>query len=420
MSEIPTAIKAEHLGKKYIIKHTIKANTPTAGKRYRFINSCLKHLRQQSKEDFWALKDLSFEIKQGERVGIIGKNGAGKSTLLKLLSRITEPTQGRIELLGKISAMLEVGTGFNPELTGRENVYLNGAILGMSKTEIDNKFDQIVEFSEIGKFIDTPVKRYSSGMYVRLAFSVASHLDPDILIIDEVLAVGDQKFRQKCLDRMNEIARGNKTILCVSHQMNVIRELCDRVIVIQNGELIYDGDVEGGIRIYSDDEIKRNTDFFELREKERPAIASGGVHMNSFEILNTDERLLGLSEQLKFRLHWTSNTAVENVKFRIIIRSGDDIAVGMALSGKLCDAKNGESYNNGFSLDTSCLFPDEYRASLSLYISDSTGRSLTLDHLTGAVLFEKVKPKNFDNSVVYDNRYWGHVRLPDLEIVGPA
>ena len=194
LAEKPTVIKTEHVGKKFIIRH--KPEKKPAGR-----NAALPLFKK--KEDFWALKDIGFEVRQGERVGIIGKNGAGKSTLLKLLCRITEPTEGRIELLGKVSAMLEVGTGFNQELTGRENVYLNGAILGMSKAEIDAKFDSIVEFSEIGQFLDTPVKRYSSGMYVRLAFAVASHLEPDILVVDEVLAVGDQRFRQKCIDKMN-------------------------------------------------------------------------------------------------------------------------------------------------------------------------------------------------------------------------
>ncbi len=180
----------------------------------------------RSVEEFWALKDVSFEVKQGEVVGIIGRNGAGKSTLLKILSRITEPTEGRVRIKGRVASLLEVGTGFHPELTGRENIFLNGAILGMSKAEIRAKFDEIVAFSEIEKFLDTPVKRYSSGMYVRLAFAVAAHLEPEILIVDEVLAVGDAQFQKKCLGKMGDVARGGRTILFVSHNMGAVASLC--------------------------------------------------------------------------------------------------------------------------------------------------------------------------------------------------
>ena len=191
---------------------------------------------------FWALKDINFEVKKGEVLGIIGKNGAGKSTLLKILSRITEPTGGRIEIYGRIASLLEVGTGFNPELSGRENVYLNGTILGMTKKEIDLKFDEIIDFSGVEKFIDTPVKRYSSGMKVRLAFAVAAHLDPEILIIDEVLAVGDAEFQKKCLGKMHDVAENEgRTVLFVSHNMSAVQTLCSRSVVLENGCLIFLG-----------------------------------------------------------------------------------------------------------------------------------------------------------------------------------
>ena len=188
-------------------------------------------------EEFWALKDVSFEVKSGERVGIIGRNGAGKSTLLKILSRITEPTKGRIKIAGRVASLLEVGTGFHPELTGRENIFLNGAILGMTRREIQKKFEAIVAFADVEKFLDTPVKRYSSGMYVRLAFAVAAHLEPDILVVDEVLAVGDFKFQKKCLGKMEEIGRSGITILFVSHNMAMISSLCEKAIQLDNGEL---------------------------------------------------------------------------------------------------------------------------------------------------------------------------------------
>jgi lipopolysaccharide transport system ATP-binding protein len=201
--------------------------------------------------NFWALKDVSFDVNRGEVIGIIGRNGAGKSTLLKILSRITEPTEGRARLRGRVASLLEVGTGFHPELTGRENVYLNGAILGMHKAEIDRKFDEIVAFAETEKFLDTPVKRYSSGMYVRLAFAVAAHLEPEILIVDEVLAVGDQEFQKKCMGRLQQVAQGDgRTVLFVSHNMGAVRNLCDRAVYLRNGSVVEIGEAENVVDSY--------------------------------------------------------------------------------------------------------------------------------------------------------------------------
>ena len=200
---------------------------------------------KKSKEEFWALKDVSFEINQGDRVGIIGRNGAGKSTLLKILSRITEPTSGRIRIKGRVASLLEVGTGFHPELTGRENIFLNGAILGMNRMEIRKKFDEIVAFAEIEKFLDTPVKRYSSGMYVRLAFAVAAHMEPEILVVDEVLAVGDAQFQKKCLGKMEQVSTNEgRTVLFVSHNMGVVAQLCQTGIRISNGQIKMPEDIK--------------------------------------------------------------------------------------------------------------------------------------------------------------------------------
>ena len=206
--------------------------------------------KPNSSDRFWALKDVSFEIPRGSVVGVIGRNGAGKSTLLKILSRITEPTEGYAEVRGRVSSLLEVGTGFHQELTGRENVYLNGAILGMKKAEIERKFDEIVAFAEVEKFIDTPVKHYSSGMYVRLAFAVAAHLEPEILIVDEVLAVGDQRFQEKCLNRMGEVSKLGRTIIFVSHSMPSIQRLCERVIVLENGAVSMDASAQTAVSEY--------------------------------------------------------------------------------------------------------------------------------------------------------------------------
>jgi lipopolysaccharide transport system ATP-binding protein len=232
-----TVIRVENLSKQYRIGARVDRH---ATLRDQLAGTLIAPFRrrhdQSSHATIWALKEVSFEIKRGEAVGIIGRNGAGKSTLLKILSRITEPTEGRIRLRGRVGSLLEVGTGFHPELTGRENIYLNGAILGMHRTEIARKFDEIVDFAEIDKFIDTPVKRYSSGMYIRLAFAVAAHLEPDILLVDEVLAVGDVQFQKKCLGKMGEVAKGGQTILFVSHNMNAIQALCERTVWLEGGQ----------------------------------------------------------------------------------------------------------------------------------------------------------------------------------------
>ncbi len=242
-----TVIRVENLSKKYIIGHQqegryrYKALRDVLADGIKSIGSRILNPKQNipdpTREEFWALKDVSFEIKQGDRVGIIGRNGAGKSTLLKVLSRITEPTNGRVSIKGRVASLLEVGTGFHPELTGRENIYLNGAILGMGKEEIKRKFDEIIDFAEVEKFLDTPVKRYSSGMYVRLAFAVAAHLEPEILVVDEVLAVGDAKFQKKCLGKMSNVAQEGRTVLFVSHNMVAIKSLCPSIIWLQNGQI---------------------------------------------------------------------------------------------------------------------------------------------------------------------------------------
>ncbi|RME47458.1 MAG: ABC transporter ATP-binding protein, partial [Chloroflexi bacterium] len=253
MSDI--AIRVEHLSKRYRIGQlhrphdTLRDSIADFGLRIadwlsRRANPKSKIQNSKSDDTIWALRDVSFEVKRGEVVGIIGRNGAGKSTLLKILSRITEPTSGRAEIHGRVGSLLEVGTGFHPELTGRENIYLNGAILGMRKREIDRKFDEIVAFAEIEKFIDTPVKRYSSGMYVRLAFAVAAHLEPEILLVDEVLAVGDAAFQKKCLGKMGDVAKEGRTVLFVSHNMAAITSLCQRAIWLEEGKIKEDGSAE--------------------------------------------------------------------------------------------------------------------------------------------------------------------------------
>jgi lipopolysaccharide transport system ATP-binding protein len=246
----PSAISVEDLSKRYSIGHHRNGSDGLRHIAEDAFRSPLRWLRnlQQSRKDsrevFWALKNVSLEIQQGDTVGIMGRNGAGKSTLLKILSRITDPTSGRIRIRGRVASLLEVGTGFHQELTGRENIYLNGAILGMRKSEIRQKFDEIVAFSEIERFLDTPVKRYSSGMYVRLAFAVAAHLEPEILIVDEVLAVGDAAFQKKCIGKMGEVSQNGRTVLFVSHNMSAIRSLCNNAVLLSKGTVEQVGTVE--------------------------------------------------------------------------------------------------------------------------------------------------------------------------------
>lgn len=282
-------ITVKNVSKSYNISHEMKANAGTVTFRDAIINTLKKpkelltgHIMK--KEKFWALKGIDFEINKGEVVGIIGKNGSGKSTLLKIMSRITEPTTGEIVMNGRVASLLEVGTGFHPELTGRENVYFNGSILGMKKKEIDAKFDEIVAFSEVEKFLDTPVKFYSSGMYVRLAFAVAAHLDPDILIIDEVLAVGDAAFQKKCLGKMKQSAAEGRTVLFVSHSMQAVQSLCSKAILLEKGKILEMGSTEKVYRKYLGAKKKGKTTFTNFR-----AVDEGRkkVSINQIKLLNS-------------------------------------------------------------------------------------------------------------------------------------
>lgn len=269
-------IRVENLGKKYLLRHegreSYTALRDVMADRFRALGKRLFSSHSSpltphpSQEEFWALKDVSFEIKQGERVGIIGRNGAGKSTLLKILSRIVEPTEGRVSIKGRVASLLEVGTGFHPELTGRENIFLNGAILGMGRADIQRKFNEIVAFAEVERFLDTPVKRYSSGMYVRLAFAVAAHLEPEILIVDEVLAVGDAQFQKKCLGKMEEVGKEGRTVLFVSHNMQAIRHLCGRAIVLRSGRVATDDEPSKAIEFYMQDGYQKAEDAGSLEE----------------------------------------------------------------------------------------------------------------------------------------------------------
>lgn len=289
-------IKVENLSKRYIIGHqqlkgrktfreAITHRISAVGSK--FVHPFSKNISANSSyEEFWALKDINFEVEQGDRIGIIGRNGAGKSTLLKVLSRITEPTSGKITLKGRVASLLEVGTGFNGELTGRENIYLNGAILGMHRSEIKQKFDEIVDFSGVEKFLDTPVKRYSSGMYVRLAFAVAAHLEPEILIVDEVLAVGDAEFQKKCLGKMEDVSqKEGRTVIFVSHNMAAIESLCQKVIMLESGKNVFEGITKEGISYYLQNAYIKSS-LVQLKER-KDRYGNGKVKFTDFKIINS-------------------------------------------------------------------------------------------------------------------------------------
>lgn len=335
------AIEVENLSKRYILSHKTGEKE---GLRHviesavrsplGFIKDLKKH--RDSKEEFWASKDLNFKISPGEVVGIIGRNGAGKSTLLKLLSRITAPTTGKININGRVASLLEVGTGFHPELTGRENIYLNGSILGMRRDEIRRKFDEIVEFSEVEKFLDTPVKRYSSGMYVRLAFSVAAHLDPEILIVDEVLAVGDADFQKKCMGKMDDVAtRGGRTVLFVSHNMPVIQNLCSRCLLLDKGQLISDGKTADVVREYSS-RAKELSQLPLIEREDRVGDGVAKITSVSFHDSNGLEIHEGIvSNDLKAKVKYSVEPGKTLKNCRIHLAWGKDMRGFMVLSTEL-------------------------------------------------------------------------------------
>ncbi|MDY2814158.1 MAG: ABC transporter ATP-binding protein [Dorea sp.] len=366
---------------------------------------------------FMALNGIDLTVYKGEALGIIGGNGAGKSTMLKLLSRVTAPTEGEIDLYGRVTSMLEVGTGFNGEMTGRENVYLNGAILGMTKAEIDAKMEQIIDFSEVREFIDTPVKRYSSGMYVKLAFSVAAHLDSEIMIMDEVLAVGDMAFQKKCLDKMREAAnKEGRTVLYVSHNMNTIRQLCDRCIVLDKGKVIFKGDVEQAISIYLNLDDKEQV-FTDLTRYSRPENSLNKAFMQSIEFSEREDCILKRGELLKLKLKWEAKESLDEVKFRMIIRFNDDTPVGLAQSGSLGSASRGKERESILEFDTSILAEGKYFLSIALFQSDDVGNSVILDHVTRACAIEIISSSDNVKTLKWEHRWWGSIRFPDLKII---
>lgn len=392
-----SVITVENLGKKYTISHrqceeysslreVLTNSLTTFGKKLAapFLRSSLKNPSELSTEEFWALKNVSFEVKQGERIGIIGSNGAGKSTLLKILSRITEPTTGSIRIKGRVASLLEVGTGFHPELTGRENIYLNGAILGMKREEIRRKFDEIVAFAEIEKFLDTPVKRYSSGMYVRLAFAVAAHLEPEILIVDEVLSVGDAQFQKKCLGKMEDVGREGRTVLFVSHQIQAIQAICNTTMVLKNGVMAFRGPTEDALENY----LRSCVISRELRTSLLNAPRSGGNQRAILEawIEDSSGKLVKdvlMGEKIKFNFRFESNHILLDPGFGFSI----DTVHGMRLAtygNYVEEAETIQPIKSGivsFELTRNFLLPGRYLVNFGL----SEKRDISIDYLQGAI-----------------------------------
>lgn len=359
-------------------------------------------------EKFKALNGVSFEVKKGEAIGLIGHNGAGKSTLLKLITRVTAPTKGKIFLNGRVASMLEVGTGFHGELTGRENVYMNGAILGMTKKEIDAKIESIIDFSEVREFIDTPVKRYSSGMFVKLAFAVASHLDAEILLMDEVLAVGDINFQQKCIKKMRDVANSGKTIIYVSHNMSTIRQLCDKCVVLSNGQVIFEGDVEEAISVYSKENKIAKQNKIDFTQVKRSGVLQQEAVINSIEIKELD---VEFAKKLEFTLKISSQTDIKNTLLRFVVFNEHKEIVGTAYS-KSFDLLSGEN-DVCFEFLTDVLEVGNYSVDLVLVKYDEI--QTRLDLLTNAFAFSVYESEYFYN-MKWNTKGWGNIKFKDLEV----
>ena len=419
----PLALRVSHVSKQYrlgsIGGRTLQADLQSWWARMRGQQDPNLRIGQDSRlvgKDFWALRDVSLEVARGERVGIIGANGAGKSTLLKLLSRITVPTEGEIDLWGRVTSMLEVGTGFHREMTGRENIYLNGAILGMTRAEIDGRMDDIIDFSEVREFIDTPVKRYSSGMFVKLAFSVAAHLPSEIMIMDEVLAVGDMAFQRKCLDRMRRAAdEEGRTVLYVSHNMETIRRLCDRCVVMSEGRIVFDGDVQEGIGAYMEHALAHDEVDIDLSAMPRSYHGGElGLRMERLAMVDKVLPVYAPGEPLALVLTLSADEAYRGLRVRLTLRTQSDVGLGTSWSEPF-DLDGAGLHEIEILMDTACVQGGVLYASVGVYRTDELGRQFALDHVTRAFRVE------FDGVPTWDVNAHGYVELPTMKCgVEPA
>ena len=362
-------IRVENLSKEYRLGGEQKAYTTLRESLVEAAKKPLERLKSgktQAAKSFWALQDINFEVSPGEVVGIIGRNGAGKSTLLKILSRITEPTAGKIELFGRIASLLEVGTGFHAELSGRENIFLNGAILGMRREEIAKKFDEIVAFAEIEKFLDTPVKHYSSGMYVRLAFAVAAHLEPEILIVDEVLAVGDAEFQKKCLGKMDEVSKTGRTILFVSHQMGTIAQLCERTILLEKGAVVMNDKTNAVIEHYVN-QNKTKASFYAADESQ----AHREMHVTSAAILSdegVEQKSFRHDEAVHINVKCRAQRMVRGAELRMVVKDGRSITVFTADVELGILNENCEAFAVEYTIPPEVLRPNNYSLTFALFV----------------------------------------------------
>lgn len=406
-----TVIRLENVGKTYQLGKL--GGMTTIQESFRTLWNRQKRREERNRRTFEALKQINLKIEKGERVGVIGRNGAGKSTLLKLLSRITTPDTGTIRIKGKISGMLEVGTGFHGELTGRENIYLNGSILGMKRAEIEEKIEEIIAFSECSDFIDTPVKRYSSGMYVKLGFAVAAHLDADIFLMDEVLAVGDLMFQKKCIEKMREISENQeKTILYVSHNMETVRNLCDRCIVLQNGEMIFDGETEKGIQVYMQDVLTIRHSY----EFEKNRYAKNATNDVKIERIDLENPVLdGDDPFLKMTVSFSGKRKISGLHIRFTVHDAEDRIVGTGISGCF-SGTIGEGQEIGLSFNTESLVSGEYTADLAV-VEPRDERQIRHDYVERAMAF-RVEKRETAYRVAWSRKDWGSIRFHRLETVG--
>lgn len=400
-TELP-AINVQNLSKVYSLGKSKNNNYLLKDEISSFFSTITSKLRSNKtkaskSKKFWALKNINFQIKRGEVVGIIGSNGAGKSTILKILSRITYPTSGSVTLNGRVASLLEVGTGFNPELTGRENIYLNGAILGMSRKEINSKIDKIIDFAEIGEFIEVPVKRYSSGMYIRLAFSIAAHLESEILLIDEVLAVGDARFQRRCLGKVDEVTKGgNRTVIFVSHDLGAIARICKRAILLKHGKMIYDGPANQTIKRYMSD-VNKSIPHSGANLPKSKREGTHEIYINNIELLNSKgnkvEKVVP-GENISFRINYrleNKKTRVKDVLVGLLVKSelGSHVFVQHnVLEGKNFGVIDKDGY---FQVDIKglSLVPGTYLVNFSLIKNNGAGGNY-FDNINDALSFEVV------------------------------
>ena len=365
-------------------------------------------------ETFWALKDVSFSVDRGDAVALVGRNGAGKSTMLKLISRITAPTEGEIRIRGRVASLLEIGTGFHKELTGRDNIYLNGAIMGMSRAETTSKIDEIIDFSEIEQFIDTPVKRYSSGMYVKLAFAVASHLDPDVMICDEVLAVGDLAFQQKCLQKMSDIAREGRAVIYVSHNMRTVSQLCNRGLYLEQGRLGYDGTVERAIELYGgsgERSIHQNLDIIP-----HPKDRGDTMRMLEIHFLNTQALEYTMDSVMEFRLRCVAHLADPHLRIRLILKNSIATPIAMTQTEPF-EVRAEEEFTRTIRFPLNGIAPGEYIIKLSVVSGTPRGFTTYYDTLEDVSRFVVVDDPAVNAGFIWSERLWGNFRLKPLEFV---